>query len=58
MEQNPFRSCLSAKGAFNNYVDQILPNFDHLPRLSKITPQWSLYIHMQVMPTLCSSDEI
>ena len=34
--------------AFNNYVDQILPNFDHLPPL-----EWTFYI----IPTLCSRDQ-
>ena len=39
-------------GAFNNYVDQILSNFDHLPPSSR--QMWTFYI----IPTLCSRDQV
>ena len=35
------------KGSFNNYVDQILPNFDHLP--SSSGQLGTIFI----IPTLC-----
>ena len=37
---------LRSKGAFNNYVDQILPNFDPQPSSGQ---KWTIYI----LTTLC-----
>ena len=39
------------KGSFNNYVDQILPNFDHLP-------SWNGQLRtFYILPTFCSHDQ-
>ena len=40
------------KGSFYNHVDQILPNFDHLPTSSG---QLRTY---DISSTLCSSDQV
>ena len=45
------RANLSSLGTFNNYVDQIKPNFDHpIPIGGQL---WAFYIQ----PTLCSHDQ-
>ena len=38
------------RGAFNNYVDQVLPNLNHLPHSSG--KLWTFH----TIPTFCSSD--
>ena len=43
------RNLVGAWGSFNNYVDQILPNFDHLP-----SSEWTIVDTLHEYPTLCS----
>ena len=39
-------------GSFNNYLDQMLPNFDHLP------PSSGQLLTFYILPTLCFRDQV